>query len=319
MLYQSVELEHIYKTPEGTQICPNGGWLKGTCNHHNVRWLHLSCKRRDCPYCNALRKRRIAHRIEYGLQLMGRAAWFVGTWDYDVPKWYAVLTQQHFIQWLRRDMHMPVEYTAVWEEHRSGRLHLNLLLANWYWIDQATLSKKWEDFGGGKVVWIEEIKDGISYEVLKLRKKLSNYMAKFEQQVRTGKGITYSRGWPKLPPHYSPRKGFIRWRWLSKDTFDAQDFENKLIHGVYQEIRPAEFQRTFQSEACDCFDFEVNIEKGGMPLCEEEEADHEADGHSEEAALSSEKAEVDAAAVTASFNQLKPLIIKSYFNRRERN
>ena len=252
------ELKPLTFDGNTTPICPNSaGWLRGTCPHNNTRWLHLSCKRRDCPVCGEIRRRRIAWRVEYGLQVLGNGAWFVGTWDYDVTKQQAVRTQQHFIRWLRRDRQIKLEYAAVWETHKSGRLHLNLILAPWPYINQATLSDKWQDFGGGRVVWIERIGTGITNEVTKRQYKLANYMAKFEQQVKSGRGINYSRAWPKPPVNQLQRIGHIHWTWISPAYDEATDIEYDISKGYFAEIMPGEYSEAGLPELCDCFQYAI--------------------------------------------------------------
>jgi hypothetical protein len=241
---------------EKYKTCPNTpGWLKGICDHGNQRWLKLSCKRRDCPVCGDLRKRRIATRIVYGLNQLGNAAWFVGTFDWHIPKKEAVLVQKHFIQWLRRDQGIPIEYAAVWELQQTGRLHLNLLLAPWRYLDQRVLSDKWVTFGGGMVVWIERIDATIAPELTKSYQKLGNYMAKFEQMVREGRGICYSKNWPKLPEiNKTHRLGHVLWFYKPDDSDDALEFEQDRKLGFWQEILPGEFSICGDTEECHCFD-----------------------------------------------------------------
>ena len=236
--------------------CPQtAGWLRGKCRHGNERWIRLSCKRRDCPVCGELRKRRIAWRIEYGLNILGNGAWFVGTFDWDIPKELAIKTQNHFIRWLRRDQGINVQYAAVWELQKNGRLHLNLILSPWRYLDQRLLSQKWVTFGGGPVVWIEKVEGGISLEVSKLRYKLGNYMAKFEQMVLEGRGINYSREWPKPPKDITQRIGHINWVWLADSYDEVEIFEEDMAAGMFAEIAPGEYSLYGLPEECNCFQY----------------------------------------------------------------
>lgn len=251
-------MERPQLAPHDTETCPNNtGWLRGRCRHGNERWIKLSCKRRDCPYCGTLRKRRIATRIYYGLQELGKAAWFVGTFDKDVPKDKAVLVQKHFIQWLRRDQGIKVEYAAVWEVTKQGRLHLNLILAPWTYLKQAKLSVAWQNFGGGPVVWIEKVDPAITREVTKTYNKLGNYLAKFEQMVTEGRGINYSKGWPKAPQIniYHRKAPDIEWTWIRSDYAEAEEFEIDRDRGTWAEILAGEYSLLGQHEDCDCFDW----------------------------------------------------------------
>jgi len=115
--------------------------------------VKLACKRRDCEVCGELRRRLIAWRIARGIDILGQgegAAWFVGTFGYDISKKAAVKVQRQFVKWLRRRFGYQVEYAATWELIRQGRLHLNLILAPWQYVHYKPLSRKWRDFGGGK-------------------------------------------------------------------------------------------------------------------------------------------------------------------------
>ena len=242
------------------EACPNSaGWLHGVCEHGNQRWVRLRCKRRDCPVCGKIRKELIAYRIRFGIEHFGGpSAWFVGTWTYDVPKPYAVKTQQLFIRWLRRDMGIPVEYASVWEQHRSGRLHLNLVLSPWQYIPQRLLSEKWRAFGGGPIVWIEYIEPGIEQELSKLRIKFSNYLAKFEQMVKEGRGINYSKGWPKIPSNPMQRRGLINWYWYPSWHDDVEQLEQDIDNAFYLEVQPGEYTLAGELETCDCFQYTLN-------------------------------------------------------------
>jgi len=233
--------------------CPDGSWLEGQCEHGEIRWVYLPCKRRDCPVCGEVRRRLIAWRVTHGLEVLGIGAWFVGTWAADVGKAEAVKTQNKFVRWLRKRLGRRVEYAAVWEVTRAGRLHLNLVLAPWSYIPQKELSAAWQRFGGGRVVWIERVGMGVGKEVAKLNEKLGNYMAKFEQAVKEGRGINYSQGWPKLPDNPMKRKGKIRWVWRGSLTPESAIFESELKVGYWREVSPGEYASCFE-EKCDCFD-----------------------------------------------------------------
>lgn len=247
------------------ELCPNSpGWLRGRCDHRNERWIRLSCKRRDCPVCGVLRKRRIAYRVAYGLQQLGHGAWFVGTWDWNIPKKEALKTQQKFMTWLRRDEGFKVEYAATWEVTSKGRLHLNLILAPWRFVDQRTLSHKWVTFGGGMVVWIERVNESITPEVTKTYSKLGNYIAKFEQQVKEGRAICYSRGWPKPPEDPLQRRGNIYWSWLDRGYDDAEKFEEDVDAGLAPEVAPGEYE-VLHNDPCRCFDFTLTTKPQKIP------------------------------------------------------
>ena len=205
--------------------------------------------------CGKRRKHLISWRVVNGVKVLGDAVWFIGTYAEDITKEEAVKVQNKFIRWLRQRLGYKVEYVAVWEVHQSGRLHLNLVLAPWRYIDQGELSDAWQRYGGGKVVWIERVGFGIGKEVAKTRQKIANYVAKFDQMVKSGRGVNYSKGWPKLPDRPNPkRKGKIEWRYVSDLDAEAEVFEYELERGYWIEVAPNEYG--FIYEECDCFEYE---------------------------------------------------------------
>lgn len=258
-----VSIGHNSSTGTKTAVCPNCGWLMGTCEHATQRWVKLSCKRRVCPVCGEERKHRISWRIQLGLEdLAGDlgGAWFVGTFAQDVVKSQAVRTVGKFIKHLRKSQ-PGLEYASTWETTKAGRLHVNVVLAPWSFVRQKELSAAWERYGGGPVAWIERVgaSSGIGSEVTKMgkksRRKIGNYVAKWDQMVKEGRGVTFSRGWPKLPvsPIHSERYGEIKWRWVGQ--FEAEDimFNYEREIGEWVEVAPGEFASA-HGEECHCFD-----------------------------------------------------------------
>lgn len=250
------------------EVCPDSSWLKGVCEHGNVRWLKLPCKRRTCEVCGKERKHLLAWRIALGIEKLGGengAGWFVGTFDYDISKGEAVKVQNKFIRWLRARAGSRVEYASVWEVTRKGRLHSNLVFAPWQYIPQAVLSAKWERFGGGKRVWIERVPGGIGVEVAKSRERIGNYMAKFDQMVLNGRGVNYSKGFPKLPDReVAKREGFIKWHWVGSLEGEADIFESELQLHYWVEVAPGEFA-WYLGENCHCFDIVEKADTAKSP------------------------------------------------------
>jgi hypothetical protein len=208
--------------------------------------------------CGPKRKNRIAYRIALGVELLGGpagAGWFVGTFDKDISKKEAVKIQGKFVRWVRKRSGFRVEYAATWEVHRSGRLHLNIVFAPWVYIPQAVLSKRWARFGGGNRVWIERVGVGIGVEAAKSRNRVAKYFSKFEQQVKTGRGVAYSHGWSKLPDNAvkTERKGEIRWIYRDAWWDDSINFKDEISLGYWQEVRPGEYGFCL-GEDCDCFE-----------------------------------------------------------------
>lgn len=199
----------------------------------------------------------IAWRIARGIDQLGGeggAAWFIGTFVIDVDKSRAVKVQRQFVKWLRRELGYQVEYAATWEVMRSGRLHLNLILAPWRYVPQALLSAKWEGFGGGPVVWVQRVGGGVGVEAAKAREGIAGYLGKWEQLVKSGRGVAYSKGWPKLPEGpWSGRLGEISWSWVGGLSQEATMFWYEEQMGYWREDSPGEYRFTL-GEECSCFE-----------------------------------------------------------------
>jgi hypothetical protein len=104
-------------------------------------------------------------------------------------------------------------------------------------------------------VWIERVGCGVGVEATKLRLKLGNYLSKYDQMVQYGRGVSYSKGWPKLPDSEATiRKGKISWVYVGSCSEESilHWYETEL--GYWQELRPGEY-RSSDGDGCDCFDF----------------------------------------------------------------
>ena len=253
------------------EVCPDAGWLLGECKHGTKRWVILACKRRTCPVCGEMRKHRISWRIQLGIEQLGGdrgGAWFTGTFAFDIKKKAAVKVVGKFIRWVRhpgkkeeRDPQPDLEYASTWEVQKNGNLHVNLVMAPWSYIAQRELSAAWRRFGGGPVVWIQRVGAGIGHEVAKDRKRIGNYVAKWDQMVLQGRGVTYSKGWSKLPsdPRVQ-REGDIDWRWVGSKSFEDTIFNYEREHGHWLELGPGEYGSAY-GEECECFKLKSELKK----------------------------------------------------------
>lgn len=263
--------------PQLLPSCPDGGWLKGVCKEHGtVRWVKMSCKRRTCPVCGQARRSLIALRVAEGIRILGGedgAGWQVLTFDYAVPKAKAVRIANQFIQWLNRYMKrvfgLKGEWAKVWERHRSGRLHLNLVMSPWRFIPQALLASKWHSLGGGIVHWVHRVGETIGAETAKSRygagdyyisrEDMGTYLAKLDQMVLTGRGVSYSKAWPKLPKVLSGlRRGEISWDFVGNFSIEGILHWYDLSLGAWVEVTAGEW-RTSAVELCDCFEFRPSL------------------------------------------------------------
>ncbi len=124
--------------------CANPFLLLGTCTHGSKRYRLVPCKRRDCEACGRVGRRRIAERIAYGVRQFWPCAWIVLTFavaDAESPVWkkQAVKRLGVFIRALRKELGVKLEYAATYECTARGRLHINLIIGPWSFIEQRWL------------------------------------------------------------------------------------------------------------------------------------------------------------------------------------
>lgn len=194
---------------------------------------------------------------------VGGAAWHVLTFDCDIGKVMAVKISNQYLQWLARYMgrvfSIKAEWVKVWEKHRSGRLHLNIIMSPWRFISQKVLSQKWHGFGGGVRMWIERVGTGIGNEAAKSRNRIGRYFAKNDQMVLTGRGVSCSKGWPGLPllPK-APRLGEIDWRFVGSFSVEGRLHWYDTEMGAWHEVLAGEWA-SFEPEPCGCFGFRPSM------------------------------------------------------------
>ena len=238
--------------------CERAIYLRGSCEHGELRWIMRPCGTRSCPVCGPVRRARIADRIKLGIEaLAGKegAGWFVGTFGWDIDKPAAVKVMGKFVRWVRKRLGRQVQYVSTWELTEKGRLHVNIVFAPWGYIAQCELAAAWRKAGGGRVVWIKRVGAGVSAEVVKVF-FLARYLAKADQAVIEGRGVCYSRGWPKLlAPERAKRKGRVSWCWFGGDYEEATGFYQEKVAGLWIEVGFGEWAFHL-GESCDCFQFE---------------------------------------------------------------
>ena len=246
--------------------CPDSQWIKGQCAHGTTRWVKMPCKKRTCPVCGKLRKQLIAARIANGVEVLGGkdgAGWVVLTFAWDIPKWKAVRLGNQFVAWVklycRRHFGFKPEVCKVWEVMARGWLHINIVFAPWHYIAKAVLQEKWQSYGGG-VVWVKRVGAEIGVEAAKAsRQMIGNYMAKLDQMVLYGRGVSYSKGWPKLPRASAvPRRGEIHWSFVDAGSEEGimHWYDTQLGH--WKEVAPGEWASS-EPEPCDCFEFRPSL------------------------------------------------------------
>lgn len=224
----------------------------------------MSCKRRGCEVCREMRRLNIAARVSYGLERLGGegkqggGAWQVLTFDRAIDKRTQNRISNQFIQWLKRYMkrvhNLDIEWVKVWERHRSGRLHLNLLISPWRYIPQGLLARKWHTLGGGLTTWVERVGRGSGAVARASRYKVGLYFGKYDQMVLAGKGFTYSKGWPRIPVDHHRRCGVIKWSYVGNVSVEGilHWYETEL--GNWVEVAAGEYAEP-GAPKCGCFEF----------------------------------------------------------------
>lgn len=243
-------------SPKNDKLCPNGSWFKGKCGHGRTRWRYVPCKKRDCEICGPVGRYRIAERIALGIRQYGPCAWLVLTFAEDIDKKRAVRLLNSFVKWLRKKTATALEYVATYELTQRGRLHINLIIGPWKFIDQAQLQKRW-----GARISVEWVKDArqIGRETAKAYSPegLGGYISKLEQAVPTDRRVSYSKNWPKLPEGGLKRKGKIKWSPVMSegDLNEMLSFLGDKEVGYWREVLPGEWKSLVSPEECECFDF----------------------------------------------------------------
>lgn len=244
--------------------CPDANWLMGQSREGDIRWSRTGCKRRGCPVCGGKRKRKIAFRIGLGIRMLGRgegAGWVVGTFAKDLEKPEAVKILGKFMRRVRKESGVKVEYAVTWELHKKGGLHVNILMIPWVYVPHKVLVKWWVRYGGRKRLSIKRVGAGIGVEAAKAKRearKYGNYVAKFDQMVREGRGVSYSKGWPKLPEQgpVLERKGEVTWTFRDKYSIEAMNFRYERSKGYWKEVGKGEFG-FMSGEKSDSFEREA--------------------------------------------------------------
>lgn len=238
--------------------CPEANWLMGTSSDGDIHWSRANCKRRTCPVCGVKRKRRIAWRIGLGIKEIGGeegGGWVVGTFAKDLAKDVTVKVSRSFIRRVRKETKVNVQYAATWELHKKGGLHVNILMVPWTFVPQKDLVRWWVRYGGRKRLSVKRVGAGIGVEAAKSMQRYGNYVAKFDQMVTKGKGVAYSRGWPKLPGFGAvlERKGDVVWVYRDKWSEEALTFRHERAKGYWQQIGIGEFGFIY-GDRSDAFD-----------------------------------------------------------------
>lgn len=249
-----------WQFPEVPRIkCPNERLIVGTCNDHgSTRYMLVPCKARDCDVCGPISRLRIAARIDYGIQTLGRCQYVVFTFATPAAaacsfKPIAVRRIGRFIAWLRKRLNFHFETVLTWElQPKSGRLHANLIFNYDGWLPYSEMIKKW-----GAILRCQPVTDatGVSEYVTKVSadqpsRSLGRYCAAKDYQSvprEWGRRVSFSRGWPKRE---KPKTlGKINWKF--GEAMDTVKLYRQQLEGDVIEVGPGVYTRP--DEICSCF------------------------------------------------------------------
>ena len=235
-------------------FCPDARYMRAFCYEHGTtRYVPTPCKKRSCPYCGPLGRYKIASRIALGVRHFWPCAWHVLTFAEDVTKLRSGRRLSNYIKQLRK-LQPGLQYAATYELTTNHRIHINLLIGPWQNVPQAQLQLIW-----GAIMWVEWVKDDLSIarETTKAENpdSLSNYVSKLEQCIPYGRRVSYSKGWPKLPPPEVRTPDFISWTPIRYD--DEWQLFHEMRYGQLLRLPCGDYVPAPASiddkTWCDCF------------------------------------------------------------------
>lgn len=137
-------------------------------------YKRLFCKKWNCPRCGPIKAWQACKDIPAIIEEKGLDRFLTLTLD---PKNIPENEDRHKYIWkvwakfrtyLKRKLKEKISYVCVLELHKSGLPHLHILVNRF--IPQAWISNAWNAVGGGKIVFIEKIKEG---------KHIAHYLSKY--------------------------------------------------------------------------------------------------------------------------------------------
>ena len=127
-----------------------------------VGYSRLYCKSWSCRYCGPRKAARLRNRIAVKAREHGLTRFLTLTLDpksapEDRKVRYMWEVWRKFRVSLKRKLGRTVSFISVIELHKSGYPHLHVLVDEF--IAQRWISNAWSRVGGGRVVYIERVKD----------------------------------------------------------------------------------------------------------------------------------------------------------------
>lgn len=126
-------------------------------------YSRIPCKCWDCDYCGPKKVAELRHRISVTARELGLKRFLTLTLDPEKVGegedlvWYIREVWRKFRVYLKRRLGRSVSFISVLEAHKSGRLHLHVLLDQY--VEQRWISEAWDRLGGGRIVFIKRVDD----------------------------------------------------------------------------------------------------------------------------------------------------------------
>ena len=157
-------------------------------------YMRIYCKSWSCPRCGPIKAWQATKNIAKIAKEKGLERFLTLTLDpRSIPNdtnacEHIKKTWSKFRVYLQRKYKNSISYICVMELHKSGIPHLHVLIDRY--IPQKWISKSWQGVGGGKIVFIEKLK-----EIKDIGKYLAKYLTKNMKENIPGKmrRITTSR------------------------------------------------------------------------------------------------------------------------------
>lgn len=258
--------------------CPGPFLLQGVCLHGRKRYRAVPCKRRDCESCGPIGRWRIAERIAYGVREIERSgrrcAFLVATFateEAEDPSFKKKAGRKvtSLIRALRKKSGENLQYALTWElTPKRGRLHANIIIGPWVWVDHERLVELW-----GARISVEWVEDAATMGAEAAKsyysiEGLSRYFVKLDQAVpeEWGRRVSFSKDWPPVPKEGPPRVDRnIVWSYPDQEErirFYSDEYNKKLL-----EVEPGEW--AYRDEDCSCFHIDLGAGKGESRTLEE--------------------------------------------------
>lgn len=237
--------------------CPDSVWIRAVCREHlNVRYVRVRCKRRDCDYCGVIGRWQIAERISWGVQHYqdrgDYVAWLVLTFARDVPKATAVRQLAGMVKKIR--VRSPgAQYAATYELTERGRLHINLVVAPWVWVDVREVQRWWGARLSLRIVW-DATSLGLETAKPFGAVNLGEYLCKLDQGVPLGWGrrVSFSRAWPKHELQLERIPGLV-WTHVGPAAADVVRWGWETGRLVAVDVRVFAWSTQVADPLCSCF------------------------------------------------------------------